>query len=184
MWKRKKNVIYLVFCIICLVSLALVLARAIFFHGETDVKKYGEFKNYKGYSKLAIFPENLERSENAEYYYLSRDTLFDPTCEIFLKCTYNEENFQNEVTRLSSIPQIKHEEEHFNYPAYVTMYNFSSTYEYALILEDSKEIIYINTQGIYPYRVLGLYFDKEYLPDDFMEDIAYTGDSKDNFTIY
>ena len=64
------------------------------------------------------------------------------------------------------------------------MYNYSSCYEYALLLEDEKSIAYINTQGIYGNPLLGLRFDKEYLSEDFMKNIEYTGDSRINFSIY
>lgn len=74
------------------------------------------------------------------------------------------------MERLKSIPNIKFDEENFNYDAYVIMFNFSSCYEYALLLENEQSIVYINTQGIYGNQLLGLHFDKKYLPKNFMKE--------------
>lgn len=166
----------------------LILSGVVFsfllFHGEQNINNYGKFENYLGYSELAIFPKDVETENIQSYFYLNRDMPLDPMCEIYLKCTYNLEEYEKEVERLSKIPNIKFDEENFNYDAYVTMYNFSSCYEYALILEEEKSIVYINTQGIYGHYLLGLRFDKVHLPKKFMENIEYTGDREKNFTIY
>ena len=178
------KIIAIIMGVVILWIFGVALCWGIFFHGERDVDKYGEFENYLGYSGLAIFPKDVP-SENIEsYYYLNRDMPLDPMCEIYVKCTYNEEEYEKEVERLKKIPNIRFDEERFNYDAYVSMYNYSSCYEYALLLEDEKSIAYINTQGIYGNPLLGLRFDKEYLPEDFMKNIEYTGDRRINFSIY
>lgn len=165
---------------IVIVTISLFL----FFSGEKDIDNYGRFENYLGYSELAIFPKDVSSENIQSYFYLNRDMPLDPICEIYLKCTYSAEVYNSEVERLKNIPNIRYDEENFNYNAYVSMYNFSSCYEYALLLEEEKTIVYINTQGIYANPLLGLRFDKKYLPEDFMKDIEYTGDREKNFTIY
>lgn len=182
--KRTKTIFLSIGAGILILLLLVVLVPFIFFMGTTDVDKYGEFEAYCGYSKLQIFPKELDKdAENISYYYWAKNTFLDPTCEIYLKCAYSDPAFAEEVSRIKEIGGIREDTEHFEYPAYVTMYNFSSSYEYALVLEEEKSIAYINTQGIYPNWFLGLRFPKEYLPDDFMEDITYTGDPEVNFTI-
>lgn len=182
--KQKKTIFLSIGVGILAVVLLIVLVPFFFFKGSTNVDKYGEFNSYCGYSKLLIFPKELdEDAKDVSYYYLAKDTFMDPTCEIYLKCTYPEQEFTKEVLRLKEIAGIREDKEHFDYPAYVTMYNFSSSYEYALVMEEEKSIVYVNTQGIYPNWFLGLRFPKEYLPDNFMDDITYTGNPEDNFTI-
>lgn len=117
----------------------------LFFGGEKDVENYGKFENYLGYSELVIFPKDITTDNIQSYFYFNRDMPLDPICEIYLKCTYNLEEYDFEVERLKSIPNIKFDEENFNYDAYVSMFNFSSCYEYALLLEDEQSIVYINT---------------------------------------
>lgn len=183
--KQTKTIFLSIGVGILLVILLVLLGIFLFFKGTTDVDKYGEFETYCGYSELEIFPEKLEETaEDVSYYNLSRDTFLDPTCEIYLKCTYQEQAFEEELSRIKAIEGIREDTENFQYPAYVTMYNFSSSYEYALVLEEEKSIVYVNTQGIYPNWFRGLRFSKEYLPYDFMKDITYTGDPEVNFTIY
>ena len=182
---KKKIIILAIAAGILIVILLLVLVPFFLFKGLTNVDKYGEFSSYCGYSKLSIFPKELDgNAKDVSYYYLTMDTFMDPTCEVYLKCTYPEQEFEEELSRLKEITGIREDNDHFNYPAYVTMYNFSSSYEYALVIEEEKSIVYVSTQGIYPNWFLGLRFSKEYLPDDFMDDITYTGDSKVNFSIY
>ena len=181
--KTKKTVFIIAGCILITLLLALVI-WSLMFLGTTDIKKYGQFENYNGYSKLEIFPEEIpEDAQDVSYYYLNRDTFMDPTCEVYLKCTYSEETYKDELERLKAISGIKEDAEHFMSTTYVSVYNFSSSYEYALPIEAENTIVYISTQGIYPSKLLGLKFDKKYLPNDFMKDTTYVGDSR-NFSIY
>ena len=170
--------------VLIFIVLIVIISLSLFFHGKKDIDNYGKFEDYLGYSKLAIFPKEVSDDNIQSYFYLNRDMPLDPICEIYLKCTYSAEEYNSEVERLKNIQNIKYDEENFNYKAYVSMYNFSSCYEYALLLEEEKTIVYINTQGIYGNWLQGLRFDKEYLPKDFMKDIEYTGDGEKNFTIY
>ncbi|MDE6312106.1 MAG: hypothetical protein K2M46_00500 [Lachnospiraceae bacterium] len=150
--------------------------------GVTDKNRYREFQNYTGCSELAIFPTELAAESIEEYFYLNCELPLDSLCEIYLKCKYEKATYEEEVERLQSIGNIRLDTMHFQHDAYVSMYN--STYEYALLLPEDNTIVYINTQGIYPNKLAGLRFAKEYLPDDFMKDIEYTGDSRKNFSIY
>jgi hypothetical protein len=118
-----------------------------------------------------------------------RDTLFDPTCQIYLEYSLSKADFEAEVSRLSKISgrfeheqykdivnEIVYDTEHFMYPAYVTIFNNNYCYEYALLDKKENKIICVFTQFIKPNDVI---FDKKYLPTSF-------GDAKSSrgFNIY
>ena len=111
------------------------------------------------------------------YYYYYMDTLFDPTCQIYLEYTLQDADFETEVLRISQIKE-RYEHEHYKdkenkivydtknfiYPAYVTIFNNDHCYEYALINQEEHKIICVFTQFIGNNKVK---FDKRYLPQDF-----------------
>ena len=96
-------------------------------------------------------------------------TIMDPTCQIYLNCTYDKETFQQEKERLAELnyeiqgvtKEIIYSEELFKYPAYISAYDWSSCYEYALIIEEEQKIVYVYLQGI-PEILLS--FENEYSP--------------------
>ena len=85
--------------------------------------------------------------------------MFDTEGYIFLSATYEDDEFQKEIERLSKISctvfETNHEDsdyhigniiydtENYNFPAYVTSDGYSSVYEYALIDNENKRIIYV-----------------------------------------
>ncbi len=135
---------------------------------RTNSADYCNFEGFPGYSNLEVFPSNpTEISEVADYYYFCMDTFMDPTCKVFMECSFdNVEQFQAECNRLSQISvdnnteknEIQYSETLFKYPAYIAMYDWSSCYEYALILEEQKKIVYVFLQG-QTQKV-----DKSYMP--------------------
>lgn len=169
MSKINKKFILRLIIIFILILIFLVLPYELFI-GSTTIrfmkKDYCNFEGFLGYSNLEIFPENPEEiSKVTDYFYLNMDTLMDPTCKVFMECTFdNMEMFEQECNRLSQITvtlddeikEIKYNQELFQYPAYVAIYDWSSCYEYALILEEEKKIIYVFCQFT---KV-----DKEYMP--------------------
>lgn len=160
------------------------------FQGEkailvTNPKEYGGFKSLKGYRSFRIFPSDISDSEAEEYYYSFENTLFDPTCQIYLTCSYDKETYEAELQRLSKISnnyqnQVKsviYDTDNFFYPAYVTINANNHCYEYALLLGDNK-IAYIFL-GFIP--VDNVVFDLKYLPKNY-ENKA--NDETVGFTIY
>ncbi|UWG95564.1 hypothetical protein LPY66_11600 [Dehalobacter sp. DCM] len=158
----------------------------------SDIEDYGVFEDFKGYSNLYIFPTQMPESTRIDsYYYYQRDTLFDPTCQIYLEYSLSKADFDAEVSRLSKITEkfdhehyknsvnnIVYDTKHFKYPAYVTIFNYDPIilYEYALINEESHKIICIFVQGVGADDVK---FDQKYLPDGFGDDKSSGG-----FSIY
>lgn len=143
----------------------------------SDVRKYGEFEKYNCYSNLYIFPVEIPDSAvDLNYYYYFRDELFDPSCQIYLEYSLSEEDYNSEGKRLSKITiefehdsykhlnhEIIYDNEHFNYPAYVTVFNNDQTFEYALLNEEEHKIIYVFKQFTANTKVK---FDEEYLPQN------------------
>lgn len=139
-----------------------------------NINDYGDIFQLRLRSGLVVFPEELpEDMIEGEFYYNYRDTLFDPTYQIYLRCTYEEEDWAQECERLESIRKIREDEEEklkrdaegkYGYPAYIAVENQNYGYEYAL-LTGENEITYICTNCIEWNQVE---FDQKYLPTDFM----------------
>ncbi len=162
---------------------ALFVAGVIFFwlfFTGGPAKKYKGIENYsKMYeldldTGLLIFPEKLSKKvQDTEYYCYYQDTFGSPTHEIFLQCTYSEEEYAAELDRLEGAYKqygdekriLKREEKgNYPYPAFLAVENHHSSYEYAL-LTGENEITYISTKNLVGESV---HFDKKYLPMDFM----------------
>lgn len=129
-------------------------------------------KDFSGYSKLDIFPQKLLPSAaEGEYHYQMKDTLFDPTVQMFLACTYSEEDYKKETERIRNIQEeyrkevkrVIYDEEHFSFPAYVTAYASNHCYEYVLF-PGNQRIIYVFIQFASKDELL---FDQRFLPLDY-----------------
>jgi len=148
-------------CIVLIVISLLIGGFVVlfFFTGKVDIRTKsmaGNFEGFRGYSNLEIFPkEELNQDSIAKYSYFCMDSFMDPTCKIYMECDYTDQEFEKEITRLKNITatldgvtnSIIYNEDYFDYPAYISMFNWSSCYEYALILEEEKKIVYVFVQG-------------------------------------
>ena len=159
-------------CILAFFGPGINLIR-LFFEGEgaytEDIGDYGEFEGFRGYSRLYIFPETIpEGAQAEEYFYFYQDTLFDPSAQIYLECRYEDEAYEQELSRLSGIREVyrgesqavRLDEEHFAAPAFVTIYGDNHCWEYALLL-DGNRIAYVFLQFQEPKEIA---FPAEYLP--------------------
>ncbi len=131
-----------------------------FFTGKITIRSKNEdacnFEGFKGYSNLEIFPSNqLIKESVKEYSYFCMDSFMDPKCKIYMECEYSDKEFYTEKERLKNViatlegktNSILYNKDYFEYPAYVSIYNWSSCYEYALIIENEKKIVYVFVQG-------------------------------------
>ena len=115
-------------------------------------------KEYEGDldSSLAIFPDaETVAASKAEYTAVLHTGLFGTDGEIVLECTYDNELFEQESQRLAGLSMTiaSGEESHvntvlydttsYNYPAYITIDGFGHTYEYALMDEENRRIVYV-----------------------------------------
>lgn len=184
--KRKKSKgKYVCVWIVGILFILLVIAFFKFYIGNvtirTNSKDYCDFEGFLGYSNLEIFPLNpTEIGKVENYYYSCIDTFMDPTCKVFMECTFSsKEEFEEECSRLSTIVvnnnselnKIRYSEESFSYPAYITMYDWSSCYEYALLIEDENKIVYVFLQG-----------DSQKVDEKYMPIISENADN--SFSIY
>lgn len=108
---------------------------------------------------LFIFPNDGQNAVSVEYESSLKSGMFDTDGYIFLSATYEDDEFKKEVERLSEISctvfESKHEDsdyhigniiydtESYKFPAYVASDGYSSVYEYALIDNENKRIIYV-----------------------------------------
>ncbi len=135
-----------------------------------DIGEYGDFEGFHGYSKLDVFPEQIdENMEVQEYYYYYADTFLDPAAQIYLECSYDNAGYDEEIERLSEIQEeyrgkvqrIVYDTESFAYPAYVAIDADNHCYEYALLLGDCR-IAYVFLQFMEEDDIV---FPAEYLPE-------------------
>jgi len=156
-----------------------------------DPKDYGNWALPEKYSERLIFPGEIpDTATEIVYYYKYQDGWGRPMCQIFLQCRLAETEFNAEVSRLGQISSVvgdeqltvKYDVESFLYPAYVTIEGYDFCYEYALINEVDREIIYAYAMNTM-YRDMG--YDRKYLPDYFMEGFEdFSVDGLERFTIY
>ena len=110
-------------------------------------------------SNLSIFPDDKDILKNAEFSSSLQTNLFDSDGFILLIANYDKDNFVNEIERLKSLSAtiyescydnaksfvnyVRYDENLYNFPSYITIDGFASTYEYALINEKDLQIIYV-----------------------------------------
>lgn len=71
-----------------------------------DIAEYGDFEGFRGYSKLDVFPRQIDEDmEVQEYYYSCADTFLDPAAQIYLECSYDKTGYDEETERLSEIQE-------------------------------------------------------------------------------
>ena len=143
-------------------------------------------------SHFFLFPDDLDKTEDANFWYEYKTGLLDTDGSFFLTADYSDEEFANEINRISEVTctvnddvedhtqAVRYDEQMYNYPAYIAIDGYTHNYEYALIDEDNDRIIYV-LLGYPDYKELSEY--KEYLkvgPAEY--DIK--GSSLERFCIY
>ncbi len=155
-------------------------------------------KNINDYSKiyeemgvqsgLIVFPDEISaNASDVKFYHYYRDTLFDPTVETFLQCTYTDEEYAKEIGRLENAHKTysgrteylqKDKKNRFNYPAYIAIDYAPISYEYALLTGDNQ-ITYFFV--MFKDKT---HTDKKYLPNDFMVDKTPESSYDVDYSIY
>jgi len=128
-----------------------------------DIAEYGQYSGhieveYEGFfSLLEIFPKELPPSATVEdYYYFCNNGLLDNSYQLYLVCSYDQEDFAREKERLESIELTFRDEVHkptitdtgFKYPAVVTIFEDQDSFEYALLDEETGTIAYVYAQSM------------------------------------
>lgn len=162
---------------------------------STDINEYMSFDDFRGHSKLDIFPEQISGDMEAqEYFYCYADTFLDSTAQIYLECSYGQDAYSNEIQRLAGIREeykekvqtVVYDTESFSYPAYVAINAEDHCYEYALLLGDNR-IAYVFLQFIKEEEIA---FPVEYLPEGYEEEkegysiYVFRGENGDGYCVY
>lgn len=157
----------------------------------SNIDDYGNFETFRGYSNLDIFPTSLPQSScNTEFYYEEDSSgLFDSSYQVYLKCGYNNEDYQNEVKRLKAIEEeydkeVKHtwlDNGNYKFPAIVAIENNNHCFEYALTDDDNLIIYYIFLQFIYEKDIK---FSTDLLPHNYINPNEHTEKEKQGDSIY
>lgn len=138
-------------------------------HHYNDTDTYGDFRESGAYSCFQIFPETLDEDMDVgAYFWEYQDFIFDPVVQVYLECTYEEDQYVKELERLQAVSaeyegkvqKIRYDTKHFSRPAYVTIYANNHCYEYALVLGD-RRIAYVFTMFVHEEDIK---FPTEYLP--------------------
>lgn len=151
-----------------------------------QVSDYGK-QEYRGISKLALFPESDGISGDLEvFYYDCKGNGLYQSYQIYLECTYEEQAYVAEKERLLNIEDketgrkaVYSEEENKLPCVYAMLYD--EGYEYALLSDEECKIRYIYLQGI-DRRELN--FEPKYLPMDYGQGGYYFETERDAYRIY
>lgn len=168
-----------------------------------NVEDYGNWSGHiesekqevEGKSGLRIFPKKSKDLEVEEYIYNCEKTNASVyKYLIYSKIKYSEIQFKVERERLSKLKcdiaidgkksivkkKIKFSDKLFQYPAYVAIYASNYCYEYALLNEESNEIIYVFTKMADANGII----EERYLPKEVVGKDMYENDSWDNQNMY
>lgn len=186
--KILKKPIVLVICVLACVLISGGVAGYLVLYGglpiiHTSKEQYGNWSKFPGYSGLCIFPKEISDSNIEKYYYQTQDTIFSPECQVFLEAKYTPEQYGKELGRLDEV-SIKHKKEEnkveinntdFSSTAYVSIFGWHHSYEYALLNKKENKIVYVFVQNIEKDKIK---FSKDYLPNTYGQKVA------DDYTMY
>ena len=199
--------------VLIVISVRFIIVAAVviglgFFEAAAPFKNLSGAENYnKDYllseygadldTGFFIFPDDTDAALEVDYNSSLKTGLFDTDGHIFLTATYSDEEFKNEIDRLSKITctvfgsmhgdsdyhteKILYDTEMYNYPAYISIDGYDTVYEYALIDEENKRIIYALLS--YP-RLTDLVKYQEYLKKDKLSYKTDDGSTLEKFSIY
>lgn len=151
---------------------------------------------------FSAFPETIpdsafEDGRRPDFYLWFKDTWDDPTAEVYLLCTYSDEDYAAEIDRLKNYTKVFTEPEvsekkllyddsdRFSHPVYLAIDHNDRSYEYAMDLGDNS-IAYIYTAWKPNLRNIKK-IPKEYLPTDYEESLTMENsvfDEEDSYSIY
>ena len=136
-----------------------------------EILKSGQELGYE------IFPEKLLCEKAYFFYYYSNVASY--RTEIYLECDYTEDNYHAEVERISNIyckatkKSAVYVEDLFELPVYVITYNYYSKFEYVLLDEENKKIIYVALYNVGSTK--NIVFDQKYIPKKLLQESSFPG---------
>lgn len=130
---------------------------------------YGK-QNYQGIAGLVLFPNSDDMAGMIEeFYYDCKGNEMYQEYQIYLECTYEEDDYETEKQRLLNITdedterKVGYSEEETAQPCVYAML-YDEGYEYVLLSDGECKIVYIYLQGMDRRELV---FDKKYLPKDY-----------------
>ena len=197
---KRKTVRNVVLAVSIVLSVAL-MAGAFLLYGllrgnmkeeSRDIGDYHKWALSEQYTHFSIFPEKVpDSAEGVEYYYKYENGWARPMCQIYLSYRLDQKAYEKEEERLSSLSwqsdkkgllTVQKDLTAFQKPAYVTIAGYDFCYEYALMYEEERTIVYIYSMNTVRNDLV---FSQEFLPAYFMEnfdDLSVKG--TDRFTMY
>ena len=173
---NKKSILFLsiILAVICILTGCKT-------YTYTDIADYGNFNNSDCVINLNldIFPATIDEDICNEYIYSWSRGLMDDGCQIYLDCTYTNDEFSEEKERIenlsggiyseeytqrvtdSGISGIIYDELSFKAPAYVLTMVEGRQYAYIFLFEEDNRIIYI---GLQYCPINNVQFDHDFLP--------------------
>lgn len=188
--------------ILALLAVAFCIFLVQVLRGDVQEKSdrpqdYHQWALPEKYSRLLIFPQTIPTDGGAEddgnvvYCYRYESGYTRPMCQIYLRCTMEEQTYWQEVQRLEALKytdeagqtqSIRYDETSFRCPAYVANAGYDFCYEYALVDEAARTITYVYAMNTIEQDIK---FSKDDLPDYFMEDFTNVSvKGLDRFTMY
>lgn len=139
------------------------------------------------HSELYVFPDSIEGTEINKFMYQATEDLFNGSYLFYLALQYNEETFNVELERLSSVKAVfpRYEKEktiiHFEDKSLYLSIDRNSCYEYVIYNKESFEIAYISNQ-LYQWKDIPIIED-EYKLRDITIPSEYD-DGKNSYNMY
>ncbi len=121
------------------------------------VPTLGEYRSTDLDGRSYLFPESLDEKQVSSFR-CEHTTLFlfGTAWEMLLIVEYTGEAYENEVARLGALCRESYicgDNEYFDLPAYASVFNFLSSFEYALLLPDGKSVAYVYLQLMEPQNI-------------------------------
>lgn len=149
----------------------LICGKSTIIQGSGTYRKLDD----KGiYSPLAVFPSSDIDTVSQDFFYQLNDEIFAATCQIYLENRYTEKQFEAEIERLRNL-ELSYQSQtnclyvdELNYcnTAYVALANWTDRFEYAIVFENCKTIIYVYLQNM---DEKDIYMNKLFLPTYFQD---------------
>nr|MBP3598574.1 helix-turn-helix domain-containing protein [Eubacterium sp.] len=179
------------------VKFMLVLVPILFmestpYENQTGIENYDKAKILEEYGgdfsgEFFIFPDDTSKMLEPTFVSSLKTGFFDTDGYMILRGTYSEEDYEEEVQRLSAIEctveditiGVQYDEDSYALPAYVALDGYDYEYEYALLDEKNHTITYILLSSP---KYVNLCEYEEYLKLD--ADEYKIKDALKQFTIY
>jgi hypothetical protein len=140
----------------------------------------------KGY----VFPSSIVGSFSNDFFFFSEKRDSDSgvvyRAEIYLRVSYSEADFLNEIERVSKLECYGKKPvlvgDLFSLPCLVASYNLFSYFEYALLDYDKNQIYYVYLYSVGSYSQI--VFDSQYSPQKKLFDSSFPSDLATSYGAY